>query len=58
MQWGDRHYGEPDGPPVIVRHRDCGGEVTRHLRCAKCGTELTPYDVEPAPGPGAARAAA
>jgi DNA-binding HxlR family transcriptional regulator len=58
MQWGDRHYTEPGGPPVIVRHRDCGGEVTGHLSCSKCGVELTPYDVEPTPGPGAVHAAA
>jgi DNA-binding HxlR family transcriptional regulator len=58
MQWGDRHYEEPGGPPVTVRHRDCGGELTRHLSCSKCGAELGPRDVEAAPGPGAARAAA
>jgi DNA-binding HxlR family transcriptional regulator len=58
MQWGDRYYGEPEGPPVIVRHRDCGGEVTGHLSCSKCGAELGPFDVEATPGPGAARAAA
>ena len=58
MQWGDRHYGETAGPPVVVRHRDCGGEVNGHLSCSKCGAELGPYDVEAAPGPGAARAAA
>jgi DNA-binding HxlR family transcriptional regulator len=58
MQWGDRYYGEEAGPPVIVRHRDCGGTVTDHLSCSKCGVELTPYDVEPTPGPGAVPAAA
>ena len=58
MQWGDRHYAEPEGPPVVVRHRDCGGTVTDHLSCSKCGAELTPYDVEPTAGPGAVNAAA
>jgi DNA-binding HxlR family transcriptional regulator len=58
MQWGDRHYTEAAGPPVIVRHRDCGGEVTGHLSCSKCGAELGPYDVEAAAGPGAVHAAA
>ena len=57
-QEDDRHYGEPEGPPLIVRHRDCGGTVTDHLSCSKCGAELTPYDVEPTPGPGAVHAAA
>jgi DNA-binding HxlR family transcriptional regulator len=58
MQWGDRHYDEPAGPPMVVRHRDCGGEVTGHLSCSKCGAELGPYDVEATPGPGAVHAAA
>src|ERR1700754_4567088 len=26
LQFGDRYYA-PDGPPVILRHRDCRGEV-------------------------------
>jgi DNA-binding HxlR family transcriptional regulator len=58
LQWGDRYYLAPDGPPVVVRHRDCGGEVTEHLTCAACGAELGPRDVVAEPGPGAARAAA
>jgi DNA-binding HxlR family transcriptional regulator len=58
MQWGDAYYAGPDGPPVVVRHRDCGGEVTDHLKCAKCGAELTPRDVEAEPGPGAPAVAA
>jgi DNA-binding HxlR family transcriptional regulator len=57
MQWGDRYYAEADGPPMIVRHRDCGGAVTTHLTCAKCGTELGPRDVTAEPGPGARAAA-
>jgi DNA-binding HxlR family transcriptional regulator len=58
MHWGDRHYLEAGGPPMVVRHRDCGGEVTGHLSCSKCGSELGPYDVEATPGPGAVHAAA
>jgi DNA-binding HxlR family transcriptional regulator len=57
MQWGDRFYSDPDGPPVVVRHRDCGGEVTDHLTCTKCGAELGPRDVVAEPGPGAQVAA-
>jgi DNA-binding HxlR family transcriptional regulator len=58
MHWGDRHYAEPEGRPMIVRHRDCGGEVNGHLCCSKCGAELGPWDCEATPGPGAAEAAA
>jgi DNA-binding HxlR family transcriptional regulator len=57
MQWGDRFYSDPDGPPVVVHHRDCGGEVTDHLTCTKCGAELGPRDVVAEPGPGARAAA-
>ncbi|HEY3188516.1 MAG TPA: helix-turn-helix domain-containing protein [Solirubrobacteraceae bacterium] len=51
LQWGDRYYAT-QGPPLIVRHRGCGGEVTGHLTCARCGAELGPRDVAPEPGPG------
>ncbi len=32
MKWGDRWLAE-DGPPVEVRHRDCGAAVHAQLRC-------------------------
>jgi DNA-binding HxlR family transcriptional regulator len=57
LQWGDRYYPAEGGRPRIVRHRDCGGEVTRHLTCSKCGVELVPRDVVAEPGPGLLAAA-
>jgi DNA-binding HxlR family transcriptional regulator len=45
MQFGDRYYAGDEGPPVVVHHRECGGEVTTHLTCAKCGAELGARDV-------------
>jgi DNA-binding HxlR family transcriptional regulator len=53
LQWGDRHYVGAGGRPRIVRHRDCGGEVTVHLTCSRCGAELGARDVVAEPGPGA-----
>ena len=47
MQWGDHHYGEPEGPPVIVRHRDCGGRVNDRRICEACGALLEVRDVRP-----------
>ena len=38
-EWGDRYLAE-DGPPLQVRHRDCGGEPTLELRCSKCGEQV------------------
>jgi DNA-binding HxlR family transcriptional regulator len=48
-EWGDRYLAE-DGPPVQVRHRDCGGEPTLELRCSKCGEEVGARDAEAMPG--------
>jgi DNA-binding HxlR family transcriptional regulator len=56
LQWGDRHYAE-QGRPRVIRHRDCGGEITRHLTCTRCGAELGPRDVRAEPGPGRREAA-
>jgi hypothetical protein len=53
MKWSDRYEAGPEGPPRLVMHRDCGGDVTDRLTCAKCGAELTLRDVETRLGPGA-----
>jgi DNA-binding HxlR family transcriptional regulator len=55
--WGDRHLA-PDGPPVLVLHTACGGELDDRLHCAKCGEELGPADVYVEPGPGLSASAA
>ncbi|WP_375489575.1 winged helix-turn-helix transcriptional regulator [uncultured Mycobacterium sp.] len=55
LAWGDR-YLAPEGPPLLVLHRDCGGPLTPRLTCAECGALLGPGDVELRPGPGAGRA--
>lgn len=51
LRWGDR-YEAPDGPPIILRHRDCGGELGERRICARCGQALGPRDVRAEPGPG------
>jgi DNA-binding HxlR family transcriptional regulator len=58
LQYGDRYYA-PDGPPVILRHRDCGGEIDSHRYCSKCGKRLTARDsmaTAGAPAPASAPA--
>jgi DNA-binding HxlR family transcriptional regulator len=53
MKWGDRYYAPAEGAPRVVRHRGCGGEVTDHLTCDRCGATLTAREVGSEPGPGA-----
>jgi DNA-binding HxlR family transcriptional regulator len=52
MQWGNR-YAAPDGPPVLLEHRGCGGTVDEHRMCESCGARLSARDTQARPGPGA-----
>jgi DNA-binding HxlR family transcriptional regulator len=52
LHWGDRHAA-PDGPPVVLRHRECGGSLDDRRRCVRCGAELVARDVVAVAGPGA-----
>ena len=50
MQWGDRWLA-PAGPPVVLRHRECGETVHAELRC-RAGHKAGAEDLELAVGPG------
>src|SRR6201985_1920487 len=54
MHWGARYSAGPAGPPMIVVHRGCGGEVSERGICESCGEVLTARDSKAVPGPGAA----
>lgn len=42
LAWGDRHYADPgEGPPVVLRHDPCGGDLTPRTVCSCCGAEVT-----------------
>jgi len=56
MQWGDRHAPTPGGPPIVMVHRGCGGEVDAHRACTSCGKLLELHQVQALRGPGAAAA--
>ena len=58
MQWGDAHLAGEAGAPVIVRHRDCGGEADERRFCQVCGAALELADIEAVPGPGGGRVGA
>jgi DNA-binding HxlR family transcriptional regulator len=57
MKWGDR-YAAPDGPPMLILHRGCGGEVNERFICEKCGEPVDARSSEARPGPGRRVAAA
>jgi DNA-binding HxlR family transcriptional regulator len=56
LRWGDRHAAPPAGPPVVLRHRDCGGLLDEWRICETCGRALTVREVRAEPGPGAVAA--
>jgi len=53
LRWGDRHAASEAGPPIVLRHKGCGGELGEHRICARCGETLEVGDVRGEPGPGA-----
>ena len=54
MKWGDKHAAQ-GGPPVVLRHVDCGGEADDRRICTKCSKPLEPDQVRAELGPGAKR---
>ncbi|MFF9147392.1 winged helix-turn-helix transcriptional regulator [Streptomyces sp. NPDC014861] len=52
MAWGDKWYGEPAGPPALIRHDTCGHLATPVVACDTCRAPLTVADTTQLPGPG------
>jgi DNA-binding HxlR family transcriptional regulator len=55
--WGDRHSPEPEGPPMLIVHKQCGGPVSDRGVCERCGERLDARDARALPGPGLTAAA-
>jgi DNA-binding HxlR family transcriptional regulator len=53
LDWGDRYVADPEGPPILLSHRECGAPVHAELRCDAGHGHLTARDVTGTPGPGA-----
>ncbi len=53
MHWGDRHLSDA-GPPMLIRHKDCGGLVDERGICESCGERLEARGAYAEHGPGAA----
>jgi len=56
LRWGDRYAAPDAGPPVVLRHKDCGGVLGERRICTRCGKPLEARDVRAEPGPGAVNA--
>ena len=54
-EWGDRHLADPEGPPMEIRHRDCGALVKVVLRCEAGHDVASAREVVARPGPSAHR---
>jgi DNA-binding HxlR family transcriptional regulator len=52
LRWGDRYAAPAAGPPIVLRHKDCGGELGGHRICTRCGELLEVGDVRAEAGPG------
>jgi DNA-binding HxlR family transcriptional regulator len=57
MEWGDRYEGDADGPPILLRHRDCGEPVQLQLTCEAGHVLESAREVTPVPGPAARKIA-
>jgi len=51
MRWGDRWLA-PKGAPLVLTHKECGGEVALELTCATCGAQVDARSADYEPGPG------
>ncbi|MEB3370040.1 winged helix-turn-helix transcriptional regulator [Saccharopolyspora mangrovi] len=54
MHWGDEHAENPAGPPRIVSHAGCGGDVREQLVCTECGKAVGQDAILMLPGPALA----
>jgi DNA-binding HxlR family transcriptional regulator len=52
MRWGDTYLAGPEGPPIVLRHNDCGHLDEPFLACGHCGGQITVDNVSSEPGPG------
>jgi DNA-binding HxlR family transcriptional regulator len=55
VEWGDRYHA-PHGPPRVLVHDGCGGQVVQELTCSECHSTLNPRELSTRLGPGAQRA--
>ena len=49
VHWGDVHYADETGPPLLHRHKACGCDFVPVMTCSACDDPLTARDVEVRP---------
>jgi DNA-binding HxlR family transcriptional regulator len=45
LQWGDKYYVSPEGPPLILRHKAHGHALEPAVTCSCCSQPVEPHDV-------------
>ncbi len=45
MEWGDKYYGSPEGPPVLLTHTTCGKTLKPEVVCSECSAPVQAKDV-------------
>lgn len=46
VHWGDEHYSDSKGPPLLHRHNACGHIFSPVTTCSECGETVGARDVE------------
>jgi DNA-binding HxlR family transcriptional regulator len=40
MHWGDTYLAGPQGPPIVLRHNECGHAGEPYVACGHCGGRI------------------
>lgn len=45
LQWGDKYYVSPEGPPLLLRHKADGHDLEAAVTCSCCSQPVEAHDV-------------
>ncbi len=46
MEWGDKWYAAPEGPPLLLTHKSCQEPLKHQMACTSCGESVVAQDIE------------
>lgn len=46
MEWGDKWYASPDGPPLLLTHKPCKNSLKHKMACTACGENINIGDMK------------